>query len=225
VTESDDIRWQVVSRNGMLAFSDSAAQRLLDIQGQIGQAIGALSTVGAGLSFSLLFSASRGDLWYMFAAWWMFLMGLTVTGGLGMASAGNDDLTKRPSQSEWTSRRCTLLGIVISILSVIGGFISLSVAAISFDLTSELETGKGVISGPTPGPFRRYPVGKAFDFIILIGFELAFLAGFLRALRPSLHLTDMKARRVRRQWMLDPSRSGRPVRARTLGDLLGEGVH
>lgn len=67
----------------------------------------------------------NGNLWYMFAAWWMFLIGLTVTGGLGMAGSGNDDFTKRPSQSEWTSRRLTLLGIVISILSVIGGFVSL----------------------------------------------------------------------------------------------------
>ena len=55
----------------------------------------------------------NGNLWYMFAAWWMFLIGLTVTGGLGMAGSGNDDFTKRPSQSEWTSRRLTLLGIVI----------------------------------------------------------------------------------------------------------------
>jgi len=181
--------------------------------------------VGAGLSFSLLFSASRGALWYMYAAWWMFLIGLTVTGGLGMAGSGNDDITKRPSQSEWTSRRWTLLGIVMSILCVIGGFISLSVAAIAFDLTSELATGKGVISGPTPGSFNRFPVQKVFAFLILIGFELVFLAGFLRALRPSLRLTNMRARRDRRQWMLDPSRSGRPVRARTLGDLLGENGH
>jgi hypothetical protein len=35
--ESDNIRWQVVSRQAMLTFSDSAAQRLLDIQVQIGQ--------------------------------------------------------------------------------------------------------------------------------------------------------------------------------------------
>jgi len=35
--ESDDIRWQVVSRQATLTFSDSAAQRLLDIQVQIGQ--------------------------------------------------------------------------------------------------------------------------------------------------------------------------------------------
>jgi len=100
-----------------------------------------------------------------------------------------------------------------------------SVAAIAFDLTSELATGKGVISGPTPGSFNRFPVQKVFAFLILIGFELVFLAGFLRALRPSLRLTNMRARRDRRQWMLDPSRSGRPVRARTLGDLLGEGGH
>lgn len=31
--ESDDIRWQVISRQAMLTFSDSAAQHLLDIQG------------------------------------------------------------------------------------------------------------------------------------------------------------------------------------------------
>jgi hypothetical protein len=35
--ESDDIRWQVVSRQATLRFSDSAAQRLLYIQGQVGQ--------------------------------------------------------------------------------------------------------------------------------------------------------------------------------------------
>jgi hypothetical protein len=76
--ESDSIRWQVVSRQATLTFSDSAAQRLLDIQGQIGQvrrsiqllflpvrpyvrqAIGALSALGAGLALSLLFSATRG---------------------------------------------------------------------------------------------------------------------------------------------------------------------
>jgi hypothetical protein len=35
--EADDIRWQFVSREATVTFSDSAAQRLLEIQGQIGQ--------------------------------------------------------------------------------------------------------------------------------------------------------------------------------------------
>jgi len=65
-----------------------------------------------------------GNLWYMYAAWWMFLIGLTVTGALGMAGTGNDDLSKRPSQAEWTTRRWTLLGIVMCVLCVVGGFVS-----------------------------------------------------------------------------------------------------
>jgi len=122
--ECDSIRWQVVSRNAILVFSDSVAKRLLDVQGQIGQVVGALSTVGAGLSFSLLFSATRGDLGFIFGAWWMFLIALMVTGGLGMTAFRHDDITKRPSLSEWTSRRWILLGIVISVLGVVGGFLS-----------------------------------------------------------------------------------------------------
>ncbi|KAF8527747.1 hypothetical protein JB92DRAFT_831477 [Gautieria morchelliformis] len=35
--EADDIRWQFVSRSATITFSDSTAQRLLEIQGQIGQ--------------------------------------------------------------------------------------------------------------------------------------------------------------------------------------------
>jgi len=220
--ESDDIRWQVVSRQATLTFSDSAAQRLLDIQVQIGQAIGALSALGAGLALSLLFSATRGNLWYMYAAWWMFLIGLTVTAGLGMAGSGNDDYNKRPSQAEWTARRWTLLGIVGCTLCVVGGFVSFSIAVIAYDLTSELQTHQGVISGPSPGSFRQHPVQKVFAFLVLIGFEALFIFGLVRALRPGLRLKNRKVRQSRRQWMLDPSRSARPVRAKTLTDLLGE---
>jgi hypothetical protein len=65
-----------------------------------------------------------GDLGFIFGAWWMFLIALMVTGGLGMTAFRHDDITKRPSQSEWTSRRWILLGIVISVLGVVGGFLS-----------------------------------------------------------------------------------------------------
>jgi len=43
--ECDSMRWQVVSRNAILVFSDSVAKQLLDVQGKIGQVVGALSTV------------------------------------------------------------------------------------------------------------------------------------------------------------------------------------
>jgi hypothetical protein len=119
----------------------------------------------------------------MYAAWWLFLIGqfdvlfmvpcikciiiaLTVTGGLGMAGSGNDDLSKRPSQSEWLARRWTLLGIIVCALCVVGGFIAFcqsfqnssgpksmllisfpAIAVIGYDLTGELQTGKGTITG------------------------------------------------------------------------------
>jgi hypothetical protein len=63
---------------------------------------------------------------------------------------------------------------------------------------------------------------EVFAFLILIGFEAVFIFGLVRALRPGLRLKNRKVRRGRRLWMLDPSRSARPVRAKTLADLLGE---
>jgi hypothetical protein len=161
--ESDSIRWQVVSRQATLNFSDSAAQRLLDIQGQIGQASGSLPLAFYRFLFTDMLSVRQlalyrhwepvsalvfylalhevhsssiltdakyliqlvGDMWCMYAAWWLFLIGLTVTGGLGMAGSGMDEVNKRPSQSEWTARRWTVLGIVVCALCVVGGFIAL----------------------------------------------------------------------------------------------------
>jgi hypothetical protein len=60
----------------------------------------------------------------MYAAWWLFLIALTVSGGVGMAGSGVDDLNRRPSHGEWTARRWTLLGIVVSALCVVGGFVA-----------------------------------------------------------------------------------------------------
>jgi len=56
------------------------------------------------------------------------LIALMITGGLGMAVFGHDDITKQPSQSKWTLQRWILLGIVISVLGVIGGLISLGLS-------------------------------------------------------------------------------------------------
>jgi len=80
--------------------------------------------LSAKLNFAKRLTQPTGNLWYMYAAWWMFLIGLTVTAGLGMAGSGNDDYNKRPSQAEWTARRWTLLGIVGCTLCVVGGFVS-----------------------------------------------------------------------------------------------------
>ncbi|KAF8488352.1 hypothetical protein JB92DRAFT_3130028 [Gautieria morchelliformis] len=221
--ESDDIRWQFVSREATITFSDSAAQRLLEIQGQIGQAIGALSALGAGLALSLLFSATRGDLWCMYAAWWLFLIALTVSGAVGMAGSGIDELNKRPSHAEWTARRWTLLGILVSALCVVGGFVAFCIAVVFYDLTDEIATGHAVITGPRPGPWNKFPVQKVFAFVIIFFFEAVFVAGFVRALRPGLRLRNWKSRRAWRNEMLRPSRRGSGLRARTLTELLDDG--
>jgi hypothetical protein len=81
-------------------------------------------TQSAMLNSTKRLTQLTGNLWYMYAAWWMFLIGLTVTAGLGMAGSGNDDYNKRPSQAEWTACRWTLLGIVLCTLCVVEGFVS-----------------------------------------------------------------------------------------------------
>lgn len=222
--ESDDIRWQVVSRQASLRFSDSAAQHLLYIQGQIGQALGALSALGAGLTFSLLFTASRGDLWCVYAAWWLFLIALCVTSALGLAGAGADERNARPSRAEWTSRRWSLLGIVIGALSVVGGFFALAIAVVAYDLTQELQTGHGVITGPRPGNWRQEPVQKVFAFVLIALFGSLWVAGFAWSLKPGLQLKNRKRRRDRRLSMLDLSRWPRLIQAKTLSEVLHEGT-
>lgn len=134
-----------------------------------------------------------------------------------------------------------------------------AVAVIAYDLTSELQTHQGVISGYVILMQRSVPpsdtsitvqhrdlsesiqlrkVGlhlllrimitltatphKVFAFLILIGFEALFVFCLVQALRPGLHFRNQKVRQGRRLWMLDPSRSARPVRAKTLADILGE---
>lgn len=221
--ERDDIRWQVISRQATLTFSDSAAQRLLDIQGQIGQATGALSAVGAGLAFSLLFSATRGDLWCMYAAYWLFIIALCVTSALGLAGSGVDEGSKRPSQKEWTARRWSLLGILIGVLSVIGGFFAFCVAVIGYDLSEELQTGKGVITGPRPGGWNRFVSSKVIDLIFVSAFAVLWITGFWRALRPGLQLKNRKQRRAWHAEMLHSSQSTRQVKAKMLSDILDEG--
>lgn len=222
--ESDDIRWQVVSRQASLRFSDSAAQHLLFIQGQIGQAVGALSALGAGLTFSILFTATRGDLWCVYAAWWLFLISLCVTSALGLAGAGADERNARPSRAEWTARRFSLLGIVVGALSVVGGFFALAIAVVVYDLTQELETGRGVITGPRPGGWRQRPLQKVLEFLVITLFAALWIAGFTRALKPDLQLKNRKLRRDRRLSMLDPSRWPSLIGAKTLSDILHEGT-
>jgi len=107
-----------------------------------------------------------------------------------------------------------LLNVVILCLQAL--------AALRLDMTSEVATGKTKITGPRPGPFGTHPVQDALSIIIFVGFLLLFLAGFLRALQPSLRLTNMKARQGRQRWMLNPSRSGHPAKAKTLRDLWSE---
>jgi hypothetical protein len=90
--------------------------------------------LSAKINWAKRLTQLTGNLWYMYAAWWMFLIGLTVTAGLGMAGSGNDDYNKRPSQAEWTARRWTLLGIVGCTLCVVGGFVSFCWSMLKYSL-------------------------------------------------------------------------------------------
>jgi hypothetical protein len=221
--ENDDIRWQVISRQAMVTFSDSAVQHLLDIQGQVLQAVGALTALGSSLALSLLFTAARGDMWCMYGAYWLFTIGLAISAALGLAGSGINAANKGPSRMQWTARRWSLLGTVVGAFCVIGGFLAFCVAVVAYDLTEEIETGKAVITGPRPGNWRDRPALKVFEFAFIGLFASLYIGVLVRSLRPSLRLRNWKLRRNRRLEMFDASQSTRPVMGTMLSDILDEG--
>jgi hypothetical protein len=58
----DRLRWFMIDKLSFFGIGE-ASSHLASILSEVGFAVGQLSTFGAALTFSLLYSAQRGDLW------------------------------------------------------------------------------------------------------------------------------------------------------------------
>lgn len=196
------LQWRSFASNkSLFSLDPMVVDRLLDIQRETATATGALAAVGAGISISTLYSAARGDMWPFFVSWWLFVISLATTSALGFTSSGssavsNNDLLETdtkdqqgnsletPSTKGWLLRRLSVVAVLISLLSVVGGWAALAAAVGTYSVTEDLHgDGPKVTNGPDLGEEGIRVYSKWVLYGVIITLACAMVGGYIWRLR------------------------------------------
>jgi hypothetical protein len=96
----------------------------------------------------MLYSANRGNLNYIYAAFWFFLVCMAAVAALSMVGAVKKTSDLKATRRNWLSRRIMLLAVVATFTGTVGGFVCLAVSCVplSHTVMSFLLTSQSILS-------------------------------------------------------------------------------
>ncbi|KAF8318167.1 hypothetical protein DL93DRAFT_433256 [Clavulina sp. PMI_390] len=209
------LKWRALAlRPGLFKLNPLVVERLLDIQRDSASAIGALAVVGATLAISLMYSATRGNMWYPFIAWWMFVVSMATTSGLSFASAGSSisdasDLLETDTYADengggggitlatpknWLKQKISVIAVAFSLIGVAAGWAMLAAGAAGFNLNNELAGNSPKIEdGPNLGPGGIKLPERLVAYLIIGIFVIVLIGGYFYRLRPRMNTRYLAA--------------------------------
>jgi len=208
LSEQDVLRWRALGSQTSIGMSAGAMERLLDIQRDTGASAAALAVFGAGLSLSVMYSAVRGDMWWIFCAWWCFISAVAISGMLAVLAAGSDASATRATHTNWILRRWGAVGIGISYCAVIMGLASFCVGAAGYDVGYDLR-GKGptITGGPDLTDFGdNLPIySKVVSYVLIGTLCIIYFAAYFIRLGLRIRFKGRAQRHERAQQLAAPN--------------------
>ncbi|KAF8318166.1 hypothetical protein DL93DRAFT_2165196 [Clavulina sp. PMI_390] len=215
-TKRNKLEWRALALEpGFFKLNPLVVERLLDIQKDSASAVGALAVVGATLAISLMYSASRGNMWYFFVSWWMFVVSMATTSGLSLAGAGSSisgasDLLEtdtyvdeaggsegisRATPKNWLKQKISVIAVAFSLIGVAAGWALLAAGAAGYNLYNEIteQNSPKIEAGPNLGPGGIRLPERIITYVIIGIFVIVLIGGYFYRLRPRMNTRYLAA--------------------------------
>jgi len=90
MNKANVLEWRALPRRLRFMHVDPVVEeKFLDIQRDTATSVGALAVAGATISITVMYSASRGNLWYLLNSSWLFMMSIATTSALSLTISGS----------------------------------------------------------------------------------------------------------------------------------------
>ncbi|KAF8318165.1 hypothetical protein DL93DRAFT_2153903 [Clavulina sp. PMI_390] len=181
-TKLNKLEWRSLAlRSEFFDLNPLVVERLLDIQKESASAIGALAVVGATLAISLMYSASRGNMWYPF----LCVSDLLETDNYIDLESGD---MARATKKNWLKQKISVVAVIFSLIGVAAGWAILAAGAAGYNLYNEIQQGNGpkIEDGPNLGPGGIKLFEKVIVYFIIGDFMVVLIGAYFYRLRGHL---------------------------------------